>query len=121
MAKSGKEKDGKSALEAAFRAYEAGDVVTARATAKRVLAEPTADDEKAAPRLAGLLELSNGTLGAAATTTVKAPGELPEKDAKAVASSIIWRTRVPGRPYLWAIGGATAYLLLVTLALVRYG
>ena len=53
MARHGKDKDvGRSALEAAFRAFEAGDAVTARATAKRVLAGPSPDDEKAAPRLA---------------------------------------------------------------------
>ena len=107
MAKGSKDKgDGKSALEAAFRAYESGDVVTARSTAKRVIGGATPEDQAAAKRVAKLLHGDDD------------PGEA---QAELLAGEIVKRTRPILRPYLWAIGGVTAYTLLLTLALVRYG
>lgn len=111
MAKSSKDKDGKagpgkSGLEAALKAYEAGDVVTARSTAKRVIAAPSEDDQAAAKRVAKVL---NGD---------DAKGET---HAELAAGEIVARTSPVLRPYLWFIGGATAYALLVVMALVRYG
>lgn len=107
MAKSQKDRsDGKSALEAAYRAYETGDVVTARRTAKHVIAGATADDQAAAKRVAKLLHGED---------------DKGEAQAELLAGEIVKRTSPILRPYLWALGGAAAYALLLTLALVRYG
>lgn len=107
MAKSSKDRgDGKSALEAALRAYQAGDVVTARRTAKRVIAAATPDDQAAARRVAKLL---------------RGDDDQGEAQAELLAGEIVQRTSPLLRPYLWAIGGVTAYASLLTLALVRYG
>lgn len=108
MAKSSKEKDrdGKSPLEAAYRALEAGDAVGARRAARLVIASPSSEDQAAAKRVSKLLN-----------------GETDSNDATAelVANDIIKRTSPVLRPYLWALGGAAAYAALVTMALVRYG
>ncbi|MBK7858217.1 MAG: hypothetical protein IPJ65_06260 [Archangiaceae bacterium] len=107
MAKGSKEKtDGRSALEAAFRAYEAGDMVVARSTARRVIASPLPDDQAAAKRVAKLLQGDD---------------ERGEVQAELVAQEIVKRTSPMLRPYLWALGGATAYLSLLVMAAVRYG
>ena len=106
MAKSIKEKDGKSALDAAYRALEAGDVVGARRAARSVIASPSADDQAAARRVGKLLHGDTD------------PGD---SQAEQLAQEVISRTRPVLRPYLWALGGLTAYALLVTMALVRYG
>ncbi|MBL8952431.1 MAG: hypothetical protein JNK82_16745 [Myxococcaceae bacterium] len=106
MAKVGKDKDGKSALEAALRAYEAGDVVTARRTAARVVAGATADDQAAARKVAKALHGDD---------------DKGEAQAELLAGELAQRTRPIARPYLWFLGGVGAYVGLLTLALVRYG
>jgi len=106
MAKGGKEKDGKSALEAALRAYEAGDAVGARRTAKRVIAGATPDDQAAARKVAKALHGDD---------------DKGEAQAEILAGEIVKRTSPIARPYLWFLGGVGAYALLLTLALVRYG
>ena len=106
MAKGSKDKDRKSALEAALRAYEAGDVVAARRAAKRVIAGPTPDDQAAARRVGKALHGDD---------------DKGEAQAELLAAEIVKRGSPILRPYLWFIGGATAYLLLLTMALVRYG
>jgi hypothetical protein len=109
MAKAAKEKDkdagGKSALDAAFRALQAGDAVGARRFARAVIGKPSPDDETAVKRVAKAL------LG----------DDAGEVHAETLANDIIRRTGPIGRPYLWALGGALAYLGLLTMALVRYG
>jgi hypothetical protein len=118
MAKGNKDKgaDGRSALEAALKAYEAGDVVTARRTAGRVIAVPTPEDQAAAKRVARQLhgegDPSKAQLGFSDTQ---------EAQAERLAQEIINRGKPILRPYLWFLGGATAYLLLMVMALVRYG
>ena len=106
MAKGHKDQDGKSALDAAFHALEAGDVVTARRTAQRVISAPTAEDQAAVRRVGRLLH-----------------GDDDEGDAQAelLAGEIVRRTRPALRPYLWAAGGVAAYALLLVMAVVRYG
>ena len=106
MAKSNKDKDGKSALEAAYRALEAGDVVSARRTARRVITGATAEDQAAARRVAKLLHGDD----------VKG-----EAQAELLAGEIVKRGSPIARPYLWWLGGMGAFGMLVTLALVRYG
>jgi hypothetical protein len=106
MAKSSKDKDGKSALEAALRAYEAGDMVGARRTARKVIAGATSEDQAAAKRVAKALHGDD---------------DKGEAQAELLAGEIVKRGSPILRPYLWFIGGVTAYALLLTLALVRYG
>lgn len=107
MAKSSKDRaDGKSALEAALRAYEAGDIVGARRTARRVIASPAAEDQAAAKRVAKVLHGDD---------------DKGETQAELLAQELVKRGSPILRPYLWAIGGVSAYLLLVVMALVRYG
>ncbi len=106
MAKGSKDKDGKSALEAALRAYEAGDAVTARRTARRVIAGATPEDQAAARRVAKALHGDD---------------DKGEAQAELLAAEIAKRTAPIARPYLWFLGGVGAYLTLLTLALVRYG
>jgi hypothetical protein len=101
-----KSKESKSALEAAYRFYEAGDVWAARRTARSVIKAPSADDQAAAKRVAKLLH---------------GEGDKGEAQAELIAGEIIARTRPILRPYLWFIGGVTAYALLLLLAWVRYG
>jgi hypothetical protein len=100
-----KDKDGKSNLDAAFKAFQAGDVVGARTAARQVIAHPTPDDTAAVKRVAKAL------LG----------DDAGDPHAETLAADIVARTRPILRPYLWALGGAVAYALLLTLALVRYG
>ena len=106
MARGSKDKDGRSTLEAALRAYEAGDVVTARRTARRVIATPTPDDQAAAKRVAKLLHGDD---------------DKGEAQAELLAQEIIQRGSPLLRPYLWWLGGVTAYGLLLVMAVVRYG
>jgi hypothetical protein len=132
MAKAAKEKDkdagGKSALDAAFRALQAGDAVGARRFARAVIAKPTPEDEAAVKRVSKallgddpgyILHLEEsrevaGEIGSAKVEPIEVHPEL-------LANDIIRRTGPIGRPYLWALGGALAYLGLLTMALVRYG
>jgi hypothetical protein len=100
-----KEKDGRSTLDAAFRAFQAGDAVGARRLAKQVIAAPSPDDEAAVKRVA------KGLLG----------DDAQDAHAETLAAEIVKRTQPIRLPYLWALGGAVAYALLLTLALVRYG
>jgi hypothetical protein len=106
MAKGTKDKDGKSALEAAYRALEAGDVVTARRTARRVIAGATPEDQAAARRVAKLLHGDD---------------DKGEAQAELLAGEIVKRGGPIARPYLWWLGGMSAFGLLLTMALVRYG
>jgi hypothetical protein len=107
MAKAAKEKDkdGRSTLDAAFRAFQAGDAVGARRLAKQVIQAPTGDDQAAVKRVA------KGLVG----------DDAQDAHAETLAAEIVKRTRPIRLPYLWAVGGALAYALLVVLALVRYG
>jgi hypothetical protein len=107
MAKAAKEKDkdGKSTLEAAFRALQAGDAIGARRAAKQVIASPSSDDTAAAKRVGKAL------LG----------DDAGDPHAETVAADIVRRTQLVPRVYLWALGGAVAYAGLLMMALVRYG
>ena len=106
MAKGNKDKDGKSALDAAYRSLEAGDVVSARRTAQRVIAGATAEDQAAARRIAKMLHGED---------------DKGEAQAELLAGEIVKRGSPIMRPYLWWLGGMGAFGLLLTMALVRYG
>lgn len=95
-----------SVLKVAWEAFDAGDVVQARALAADVLAGTVGpDDEAEAKRLATLLST---------------PERPVDASVQAVAHEIVVRTKVPGRPYLLAGLAAAVYVLLVALAAVRY-
>jgi hypothetical protein len=118
MAKGGRDKEGKSALEQAWRALEAGDVVSARRLATQVATAPTSDDEAAAARVSQWLIGDRSAKG----QPVREGELLPDApDARALANNMLARIRPPARPYLWALGGAAAFAGLLVLAVVRYG
>ncbi len=96
MAKPAKDKDnsGKSTLDAAFRAFDNGDEVTARRLAKTVIMAPTPEDQAAVKRVAKAL------LG-------DDPGD---PHAETLAGEIVRRTQPILMPYRGFIEGAAAYL-----------
>lgn len=98
-AKSGKGAAGPaSLLEAAFGAYEAGDMVTARAAATAALGRAAAEREQAAAKKLA--------------PKLFAAGEAKE-DPAAVAQELLARTRPPGRPYLFAAVSLAIFVLLL--------
>ena len=103
MAKSAKEKDGKSSLELSLRALEMGDVLTSRRLARSVIAAPTPADQSVASKVA--LQLT---------------GDPSELSAELVAQQIVQRGRPILRPYLWALGGFAAFFSLWIMSVVRY-
>ncbi|MHB8872088.1 MAG: hypothetical protein ACYC8T_00230 [Myxococcaceae bacterium] len=99
-----------SLLELAFARYEAGDVVTARRVAKRLLeVSPAAADEAAAKKVW------------AALAPLPAPGApaVPQPSVHELAKLIIERTRVPPKAYLFAAVAAGVFTGLLALALTR--
>jgi hypothetical protein len=94
-----------SVLRAAYEAFERGDAVTARGLALEVLAGKVGRDDAAVGK-----EL------AAALSTPEAP---VDESPQAVAQDLIARTKVPGKPYVFALLVAAVYALLVGLAAAR--
>lgn len=94
-----------SILEAAWNAFEAGDMVEARRLATAVVnGQAGRDDEAVAVALAK------------AMTGTVAVGESPVDVAKA----LVERTQVVRKSYMWAAVSLSVFALLVTLALTRY-
>lgn len=94
-----------SVLKAAYDAFERGDVVQARSLAREVLAGKVGrDDPAVANELAALLSTPTSPVDAS---------------PQAVAQDLISRTKVPGKPYVFAVVVGAVYLLLVVLAVVR--
>lgn len=88
-----------SALEVAWSAYEAGDMVLARQAAQQVLAkEPTRADIEAAKRLK------------------KHYGKDAPEDARAMAADLVDRSRGLRQPYVFAAVTAVVYLLMLLFA-----
>ncbi len=96
-----------SALQAAFDAYQLGDVVAARRLTERVLAAPTPQDEASAQRLATPL-FGDGK-----------PGEKRQVSAAEVATDLRKRLETPPKLYLFALMAALIMAGLITLAIVR--
>lgn len=103
MAKSAKDKDGKSSLELSLRALDMGDVLTSRRLARSVIASPTAADQSAASKVAHQLT-----------------GETSDLSAEVIAQQIIQRGQPILRPYFWALGGFAAFFSLWIMSTVRY-
>ena len=91
---------GKSLLDVAWRAYEAGDAVIARRAAKLLLAGAGKDSDEAVAKKVGK-QLFVGA---------------PEVDAKQVAAELIARTRVAPKPYLFALMAAAIWLIMLAIA-----
>jgi hypothetical protein len=95
-----------SVLKVAFEAFQEGDAVQARALALQVLAGKVGrDDPAVAKELAAKLST---------------PEQPVDESPQAVAQDLLSRTKVPGKPYLFAAVVLTVYLLLVVMAVVRY-
>ena len=88
----------KSVLEAAWQAFQAGDVVLARRAARQVIAGPREADEAAAKKLARVLFAGQ------------------EATATQVAEDIALRTGVPPRPYWFALVAALIWVGLLLLS-----
>jgi hypothetical protein len=97
----------KSVLAAAWNALEGGDVLTARTLAQEVIAgKKGPDDDRVAFELAREMTAADGSVG-----------ELPEQ----VAQSIVNRTTVPSRAYVYGAICFAVFLALFGLARTRYG
>ena len=100
MAKADKKAgEASSALEVAWAAYEAGDMVLARQAAQQVLSkEPTRADTEAAKRLK------------------KHYGKDAPEDARAMATDLVERSRGLRQPYVFAAVTAVVYVLMLLFA-----
>ncbi len=96
-----------SYLAAAFHAFQNGDEVSTRAFAEAVLKGASTPHEAATAK----------TLAAVLSTPAHPVKDLPED----VAAELVKRTRVPGKAFGFAILCAAVFILLLTLALTRYG
>ncbi|MEW6432516.1 MAG: hypothetical protein AB1730_13520 [Myxococcota bacterium] len=95
-----------SVLKVAWEAFERGDVVQARALAGEILAGKVGrDDPEVARELAAML------------STPEAP---VDESPQAVAQDLISRTKVLGKPYVFAGLVGAVFVLLVVLAAIRY-
>jgi hypothetical protein len=91
---------GRSLLEVAWNAYEAGDAVLARRAAKRVLAGAASGaDEALAKKISKQLFVGAG-----------------ETDARQVAAELAARTRVAAKPYAFALLAAAIWWVMIALA-----
>ena len=98
--------DERSLLRAAWDAFERGDVVTARSLAHEVLAGKLGrDDAKVAEELAPKLSVE---------------GETVAPTPQGVATELVSRTKVLPRTYLFSAAALAVFLVLLTLARVRY-
>lgn len=95
-----------SVLKVAYEAFERGDVVQARSLAMEVLAGKVGKDDPAVAK-----ELA---------ATLSTPESPVDESPQAVAQDLISRTKVLGKPYLFAGVVGAVYLLLVVLAAIRY-
>lgn len=100
MSKKAEPEAGTSLLEVAWKAYAAGDVVTARRAAQLLLAGASKDADEAWARKIGK-ELF--------TADFKA-------DARAVATELVTRTRMPPRPFLLAAAAGLIWAVLMLIA-----
>lgn len=92
-----------SYLAAAFHYFQLGDAVRTRKFAQQVLAgKATASDAEAAKSLASTFAMSRN---------------LPED----VAAELIERTKVPLKSFAFTGLAAAVFILLLTLAVTRYG
>ncbi len=91
--------EGKSLLDVAWRAYQAGDVVVARRAAKLVLAGGAKEADEALARKLGKELFAAGH----------------ETNSQEVARDLIERTNPPPKPFLLA--GAAALIWVVLLAI----
>lgn len=99
----------KSLLELAWRQYQAGDVLLARRTARRLLGTaPTAADEQAAREIGREL-----VAAPAKGATASAPG------AHELARMIEERTAPPPKAYLFALMAAAVIAVMIALAVLR--
>ena len=100
-----------SLLELAFSHYEAGDALSARRFAKKLLEAPASPaDEAAVKKIAA--ELIAPPEGHGAPTP-------PTPTAHELAKLIIGHTRVPPRAYAFAALAASLWLGMIGLALTR--
>lgn len=97
----------KSLLDAAFQAFERGDLVTARTLAQAVLAGKAGPDEARAAR-----ELARGPL---AKDVERAVEETPAS----VAAYLVHKTSIPGKTFWFALLGAGLFIFLLGLAAAR--
>ena len=95
--------DGKSLLDVAWRAYQAGDVVLARRAAKLVMAGGAKDADEVLAKKLGKELFAAGH----------------ETDARQVAQDLITRTNPAPKPFLLA--GAAALIWVVLLAIANRG
>jgi enoyl-CoA hydratase/carnithine racemase len=101
MAKKAEAEAGTSLLEVAWKAYAAGDQVTARRAAQLLLAGASKDaDEALAKKIAAELFAV----------------EFKAADARAVATEIVTRTRMPPKPFLLAAAAGLIWLVLALIA-----
>ena len=95
--------DGKSLLDVAWRAYQAGDMVLARRASKLVLAGGAKEADEALAKKLGKELFAAGH----------------EADARQVAADLIHRTNPAPKPFLLA--GAAALIWVVLLAIAARG
>lgn len=96
-----------SPLGAAFAAYQAGDMVTARKLAKAVVAQAESADQDAAKRVGQELMTSGDA------------GSTPAYDAVAVATELIARTKPIPKTFAVAGVAAVVWVLLAFFASTR--
>lgn len=96
-----------SYLAAAFRAFQNGDEVSTRRFAQAVLKGASTPNEAATAK----------TLAVMLSTSARPVKDLPED----VAAELVLRTRVPVAPFGFALLCVTLFILLLTLAVTRYG
>ncbi len=100
-------KPANSYLAAAYHCFDAGDKVRTRQFAQQVLdGHATPADPEAAKYLSAMLSTAGHPVK-----------ELPED----VAAELISRTKVPLKPFAFTLLASGIFVLLVTLALTRYG
>lgn len=100
MAKKAEAEAGKSLLEVAWKAYAAGDQVTARRAAQLVLAGAAKDADEAQAKKIGKELFAAGY----------------EADARTVATEIVTRTKMPPKPFLLALAAGLIWVVLLLIA-----
>lgn len=94
---------GKSLLDVAWKAYQAGDVVLARRASKLLLAGAAKDADETLAKKLGKEFFAAGHVA----------------DARQVAAELVMRTQPPLKPFILA--GAAALIWLVLLAIASRG
>jgi hypothetical protein len=91
---------GKSLLDVAWRAYEAGDSVMARRAANLLLAGAGKDADEAVAKRVGKQLFATSV----------------EVDARQVATELVARTKMAPKPYYFALMTAALWLFMVLIA-----